>query len=115
MRTTSLLLALLLSAGSTAAAQQARPSPLAVDTNAEVGLAIDADGNYPRAAIFDAVISAGLGRHFEAIVRPFVQRLTTGEWNRQIWVAALRYQRPGAVGIARRWRADPVAGRARPT
>jgi hypothetical protein len=92
------LLALLLW-GTAAAAQEARPSTVAIDTTAEADVAVDADGNDTRAAIFDAVISAGIGSHFEAIVRPFVQRLSTGEWNRQIWVAALRYQRTGPVSL----------------
>ena len=85
--------------GRPAVAQEAHTAPVAIDSNVEFDTAVDADGNYTRAAIFDAVISAGIGRHFEAVVRPFVQRLTTGEWTRQIWVAALRYQRTGPVSL----------------
>jgi hypothetical protein len=94
-----LLLTMALLGASSAAAQQAHTAPMAIDTNAEVDMAVDADGHHTTAAIFDAVISAGLGRHFEAIVRPFVQRQTSGAWNRQIWVAALRYQRTGNISV----------------
>jgi hypothetical protein len=32
-------------------------------------------------------------------VRPFIQRLPSREWNRQVWVAQVRYERAGAVGV----------------
>jgi len=73
---------------------------LALDTEAAVDVAVDENGNDATNLFFDAVASARLGRNVEAIVRPFVQRLgATGEWNRQIWVAALRYERAGPIGI----------------
>jgi hypothetical protein len=49
--------------------------------------------------VVDGVLSAGFGNGFEAMVRPWVMRAANGEWNRQIWVAAVRYQRPGPVGL----------------
>lgn len=33
------------------------------------------------------------------MVRPWAQRQPNGDWNRQIWVAAVRYQRPGTIGL----------------
>ena len=93
------VLAVLVSSGPAAA--QGSP-PVAVDTV----VAVDhiADANVPDATgvVFDAVASVGLGRGFEAFIRPIAQRLdrgTTAEWNRQIWIAALRYQRPGDIGL----------------
>lgn len=82
-----------------AAAQQARPSILAIDTVAAIDYASDFDGDRSTGVILDSVVSAGIGRGFEAIVRPYVQRLGSGEWNRQIWIAALRYEHRGAVRI----------------
>jgi hypothetical protein len=87
-------------------AQQERPSALALDTVAAVDEIVDSNGNSATGITLDAVASLGLGRHFEVIVRPFAQGsirrvndLTTVEWNRQIWIATLRYQRPGPVGV----------------
>jgi hypothetical protein len=83
-----------------ASAQDAKPSVLAIDTEAAVDVTVDGNGNDTTNLFFDSVASARLGHNLEAIVRPFVQRLgATGEWNRQIWVAALRYERHGNVGI----------------
>ena len=44
-------------------------------------------------------MSVGFGAGFEGIVRPFAQRQASGDWNTQIWVAAVRYQRPGPIGL----------------
>ena len=44
-------------------------------------------------------MSVGFGAGFEGIVRPFAQRQASGDWNKQIWVAAVRYQRPGPIGL----------------
>jgi hypothetical protein len=57
------------------------------------------DGDSSTGVVLDAVLSVGFGAGFEGMVRPFVQRLQSGEWNRQIWVAAVRYQRPGPIGV----------------
>ena len=93
------LVALSLAIATPAAAQQARPSIFAVDTTAAVDETVDLDGNHVTGVTVDAVVSAVLGRGFEAIVRPFAQRLNTGEWNRQVWIATLRYERPAAIGL----------------
>ena len=98
-RTLALALALLFAAGR-ASAQETRPSILALDTEAAVDVAVDENGNDATNLFLDAVASARLGRNVEAIVRPFAQRLAaTGEWNRQIWVAAVRYERQGPIGV----------------
>lgn len=97
-RTSSILLAFLLTA-TPAAAQQARFSRIAFDTVAAVDEAVDNSGNFATGVTLDGVISVDLGAGFEAFARPFVQRLNTGEWNRQVWIAALRYERDGPVAL----------------
>jgi hypothetical protein len=82
-----------------ASAQEARPSRLAIETVASLDEAVDERGDFATGVVLDAVVSADVGAGFEAIVRPFVQRLPNGEWNRQVWVAALRYERRGPVGV----------------
>jgi hypothetical protein len=83
-----------------AAAQEARPSVLSVDSSASVDVTVDANGNQVTGIFLDTLVVGGLGRHVEAIVRPQVQRLAnSGEWNRQVWVAELRYERPGPVAF----------------
>ena len=79
-------------------AQTARPSILAIDTTAAADTAVDANGNYGYGTSVDAFVSVGIGR-FEAIAWPIVQRLQSGQWNRDIWIAALRYERQGSVGV----------------
>lgn len=84
----------------TSAAPVAAQSPVVgIDTIAAVDATVDEAGNTTTGIIFDAVASVRLGRGVEAIVRPIAQRFANGEWNRQIWVAALRYERPGDVGV----------------
>ena len=73
-------------------AQEARPSFFAIDTMASVDEVIDRNGSDSFGAFFDAVVSADFGHGFQAIVRPFVSRLSSGEWNRQIWIATVRYE-----------------------
>ena len=82
-----------------AAAQQARPSIFAIETAAAIDYASGFDGNDSTGVILDSVVSAGLGRGFEAMVRPYAQRLPSGEWNRQIWIAAVRYEHHGPVRL----------------
>ena len=97
---TGLMLGLSLATPLPLLAQQARPSMLAVDTSVALDETLDtASGDLTTGVTMDAVVSAAFGRGFEGIVRPFVQRQASGEWNRQIWVAAIRYQRPGRVGL----------------
>lgn len=80
-------------------AQQAHPSFLAVETSAAVDETVDSNGNDGFGVVADAVVSADVGAGFQAIVRPSVQRLNSGEWNLQIWMATVRYERPGPVGL----------------
>src|SRR5690348_11193113 len=93
VRNAIVLLAVTLLVTCPASAQEARPTAVAVDTVASVDETIDEAGNHVTGAFFDSVASIGLGHRFEAVVRPYVQRLPTGEWNRQIWLATLRYER----------------------
>jgi hypothetical protein len=95
---------LLVAVAAPAAAQQARPSRFAIDTAAAIDEAVDGNGNFTTGVIVDGLFSADLGGGVQAIVRPFVQRLPArvgadAEWNRQVWVAELRYERPGPIGI----------------
>src|ERR1043165_3224 len=83
-----------------AAAQQAKPSVLSIDSSASVDVTADGAGNQVTGVFFDSLVGGDLGRNVQAVVRPQVQRLgATGEWNRQIWVAEMRYERPGRVGL----------------
>ena len=92
--------ALLVGAPATATAQQARPSPLAVDSVVAADVTVDANGNQVTGVFLDSLVTAGLGGNLQAVVRPQIQRLAnSGEWNRQIWVAELRYERPGPVAV----------------
>ncbi len=91
--------ACLVLAAAPARAQQARPSPLAIETVAAVDESVDDSGNDTTGVLLDSVVSLDVGHGFEGIVRPFIQRLASGEWNRQIWIATLRYQRPGDIGL----------------
>jgi hypothetical protein len=61
--------------------------------------AVDANGNYATGVMLDALISVSLGGQIEAIAWPVVQRLQSGSWTSDVWIAALRYERPGAIGI----------------
>jgi len=83
-----------------AAAQQARPAPIAIDTAASVDQANDFNGNYATGVFLDAVVTAGLGRGFEVVTWPIVQRVSTNrEWTADLWIATLRYERAGRVGV----------------
>ncbi len=97
----AILVACLLAASSSnpALAQQARPSLFAIDTVAAIDEVADFDGNYATGVTLDAVVSADFGRGFQGIVRPFVSRLSSGEWIRQVWVAALRYERAARISL----------------
>lgn len=89
----TLLAWMLLSTSNTAAAQSATPSRLAVDTVVAGDTTRNGDGTLVSGVVADAMVSAALGRGFQAITRPFLQRLgTTREWNAQLWIAALRYE-----------------------
>ena len=87
-------------AGASASAQQARPSVLAIDSTAAVAVTVDEAGNDVTGVFLDSSVAADLGHGFQGLVRPQIQRLSgTGEWNRQIWVADIRYERPGNIAF----------------
>jgi hypothetical protein len=91
--------AILLSAGGPAVAQQARPSPIAIDTSASIEAA-DGNGNFVTGVFLDAVVTTGLGRGFEVVTWPIVQRVAAnGQWSADLWIATLRYERAGRVGV----------------
>lgn len=93
MRSICLAALLLVSGAPPVLAQEARPSFLAIDTTAAFDEVIDRNGSDSFGVLLDAVVSADFGRGFQAIVRPFVNRLASGEWNRQVWIATVRYER----------------------
>ena len=81
-------------------AQQATLSRIAVDSVVSADSTIDGDGHAVNGVIADSLIAVNIGRGFAGLVRPFVQRLAnSGEWNRQIWIADLRWERQGAVSV----------------
>jgi hypothetical protein len=82
-----------------AEAQQARPSPLAIDSAISVDQAVDSNGNFATGVFADSVVSFDIGRGMEAIVWPIVQRLGSGDRMADVWIAALRYERAGRVGL----------------
>jgi hypothetical protein len=83
-----------------AAAQRlTAPSWLTLDTSADVDRAIDANGATATGAIFDAYIAARVAPGLELVARPWTQRQASGEWNKQLWLAAVRYEHKGAVGV----------------
>jgi hypothetical protein len=91
---------MLLLAASPAAAQHAHPSAVSIDSAAEGDFTTDNSGNNTKGVFLDSLVSAEFGRNLQAMVRPQVQRIAgTGEWNRQIWVAEMRYERPGPVAL----------------
>ena len=83
-----------------AAAQHATPSALSIDSAASVDVTTDADGNQVTGVFLDSLVFGDFGQHVQAMVRPQIQRLAnSGEWNRQIWVAEVRYERQGPVAF----------------
>ena len=80
-------------------AQEARPSPMAIDTVVSFDERVDRSGNYDTGLSVDALVSVGLGRGLEAVVWPIVQRLGSGQWNHDVWIASVRYERAGPIGL----------------
>jgi hypothetical protein len=89
----------LLAATTAGAGQIAKPASLAIDSAVSLDSTRTFNGDSASGVLLDAVMSVGLGAGFEGIVRPFAQRQGSGDWNTQIWVAAVRYQRPGPIGL----------------
>jgi hypothetical protein len=83
-----------------AAAQESRTSRLAIDTSAAVDTSVNGSGDAINGLTADALLSFDLGGNLQFVTRPFLQRLgASGEWNAQVWLAALRYERTGEVAI----------------
>ena len=98
--TSCLVCAITLSAPVVALAQQARPSRLAIDTVAAINESGDGNGNAATGVVVDAIVSVSLGRGFEGIAWPIVQRLaSTGRRSQDVWIATLRYERAGPIGV----------------
>ena len=75
------------------------PAWLALDTSANVDRTVDANGASTGGAIFDAYVAARVVRGVELVARPWTQRQANGEWNNQVWLAAVRYEHKGPVGV----------------
>lgn len=99
MKTAFLLLVAWLLGVSDGLAQVRVPPWLSLDSVAAIDRTSDGNATAPTGVILDAFASAQLGNGFEVYARPFVQRLGSGEWNRQVWLAAVRFERKGAVGF----------------
>jgi len=81
-----------------AAAQAQLPSWFSIDTTAAVDRQLDSSAA-TTGVLLDTFMSAKIGPGLEIYTRPLVQRLGSGEWNRQVWLAAARYERNGAVNL----------------
>jgi hypothetical protein len=75
------------------------PAWLTLDTSADVDRSVDASGATTGGAIFDAYIAARVAPGLEIAARPWTQRQASGEWNRQLWLAAVRYEHKGPIGV----------------
>jgi hypothetical protein len=80
-------------------AQESRASQVAIDTVAAFDERVDRSGNYETGLSVDALVSVGLGRGLEAVVWPIVQRLGSGQWSHDVWIASVRYERAGPIGL----------------
>jgi hypothetical protein len=96
---------MLLLGATPAGAQQARPSWLTVDSDVAVDQTVDPHAKPVTGVFLDSLSTADFGRGLQAMFRPQIQRLApnaarpNGEWNRQIWIAELRYEHAGTVGV----------------
>ena len=97
--TATLWLAAVLSASPASAQRLTPPAWLALDTSADVDRAVDTNGVSTGGAIFDAYVAARVVRGLEVVARPWTQRQANGEWNSQVWLAAVRYEHKGSVGV----------------
>jgi hypothetical protein len=75
------------------------PSWLTLDTSADVDRSVDENGETTSGAVLDAYVAARVAPGVELVTRPWVQRLASGEWNRQVWLAAVRYEHKGPIGL----------------
>ena len=79
--------------------QETRASTVAVDTAVSLDHALDFGDEHSTGLSADAVISVGLGRGLEGVIWPVVQRLGSGQWIRDVWIASMRYERAGSVSV----------------
>jgi len=83
----------------TGLAQESRPARVAFDT------AMSAEGTRQGTGVAgglmaDAMVAVALDERFQVLARPLLQRQpSTGEWNAQLWLAVLRYERPGEIAV----------------
>lgn len=83
-----------------ASAQQSRPSRLAVDTTAAIDVSVSDRRNATSGLTTDALVSFDFGKGMQFVARPFFQRLgSSGEWNAQLWLAAVTYEHTGNVAV----------------
>lgn len=83
-----------------ASAQVARPSRLAIDSVVAIDQTLVEGGSYSTGVIADALASIDLGGNVQFLARPLVRRIANnGTWDAELWMAALRYERPGTVGV----------------
>ena len=113
MRRGLAVLTALLALPAPAAAQAQLPSWFSIDTTAAVDRAAGLAATPRLASCSTPSCRRRIGPGLEIYTRPFVQRLGTGEWNRQVWLAAARYERKGAVGLRIEGGLIPGADRAR--
>jgi hypothetical protein len=92
-------LLVVLLASTASAGQLAKPSQFAVDTAASFDQTRTFSGTDSSGVVLDAEMSVSFGAGFEGMIRPWAQRQANGDWNKQIWIAAVRYQRPGPIGL----------------
>jgi hypothetical protein len=97
-RWTLAVLAALLAFPAKAAAQAQLPTWFSVDTTAAIDRPLDS-ADATTGVLLDSFLSAKIAPGLEIYTRPYVQRLGSGEWNRQIWLAAARYERGGPIAL----------------
>ena len=95
----AILAALPLAWAGPAHAQSPVPSWLTIDTTVAIDQSRGPGTGGTTGVLADAYISAAVGRGVEIYARPLVQRLPSGNWNRQVWLAAARYERKGSLGL----------------
>lgn len=99
-RASALTVLMTIVGASDTAAQQTEPSRLALDTVVAVDTTVTESGDASTGLVADAVASIDFGRGVQFVTRPFIQRLAgSGEWNAQVWLAAVRYERTQRVSI----------------
>ena len=80
-------------------AQLAEPRRVSLDSVVALDETVDTDGNHVTGVIADTLASVDLGGNVQFIARPFARRLASGDWDAEVWIAALRYERPGPIGV----------------